>query len=371
MKTSSRWIALIVLCVAELLVTHRQHDRQRGASDPGPPAVRVDIGSAVGRRRVHAGVRGPAARGRPPRRPVRPPPRAAGRHGRLRRRLASWLRSRGSLAGAHRALARSWASFAALIFPATLAIVTNMFTDADGAGGGGRHLERRRRRLGRARPGDRRLAARALQLALGVLDQRAARRAGDPRRPLRWVPESRDAACRRASTSSAPCCRSPGSSALVWSRHRGPASRLDRRRSASPASALAAAVLAVVRRAWSAASPHPLLDVALFANRALHRRRRGAISMAFFGLFGFIFLVTQYFQAVKGYSTLSAGRAHAAVRHRRSASWRRWPCASAQRLGTTLGCQRRAGADGGRASRSPPPRSSTRRTSAGSSSRWC
>ena len=29
--------------------------------------------------------------------------------------------------------------------------------------------------------------------------------------------------------------------------------------------------------------------------------------MAFFGLFGFIFLITQYFQFVKGYSPLSAG----------------------------------------------------------------
>src|SRR6185437_264942 len=32
-----------------------------------------------------------------------------------------------------------------------------------------------------------------------------------------------------------------------------------------------------------------------------------SISVAFFSLFGFIFLITQYFQFVKGYSTLSAG----------------------------------------------------------------
>jgi Major Facilitator Superfamily len=33
----------------------------------------------------------------------------------------------------------------------------------------------------------------------------------------------------------------------------------------------------------------------------------GAIALAFFGLFGFIFMITQYFQIVRGYSTLRAG----------------------------------------------------------------
>ena len=50
----------------------------------------------------------------------------------------------------------------------------------------------------------------------------------------------------------------------------------------------------------------PLLDVRVFA---IPRFTGGAlsISVAFFCLFGFIFLITQYFQFVKGYSTLSAG----------------------------------------------------------------
>ena len=34
-----------------------------------------------------------------------------------------------------------------------------------------------------------------------------------------------------------------------------------------------------------------------------------SITAAFFGLFGFIFLVTQYFQTVRGYDTLQAGLA--------------------------------------------------------------
>ncbi len=50
----------------------------------------------------------------------------------------------------------------------------------------------------------------------------------------------------------------------------------------------------------------PLLDVRVFKIR---RFTGGAISVsvAFYCLFGFIFLITQYFQFVKGYSTLSAG----------------------------------------------------------------
>ena len=50
----------------------------------------------------------------------------------------------------------------------------------------------------------------------------------------------------------------------------------------------------------------PLLDVRVFR---IPRFTGGAlsISVAFFSLFGFIFLITQYFQFVKGYSTLSAG----------------------------------------------------------------
>lgn len=50
----------------------------------------------------------------------------------------------------------------------------------------------------------------------------------------------------------------------------------------------------------------PLLDVRVFANRGFSA---GAASIAtsFFCLFGFIFLVTQYFQLIDGYSALSAG----------------------------------------------------------------
>ena len=49
-----------------------------------------------------------------------------------------------------------------------------------------------------------------------------------------------------------------------------------------------------------------MLDVRVF-KIARFSAASAAVAIAFFGLFGFIFLITQYFQIVRGYSTLSAG----------------------------------------------------------------
>lgn len=57
---------------------------------------------------------------------------------------------------------------------------------------------------------------------------------------------------------------------------------------------------------WEAHRVDPLLDVWLFTN-ARFFAASAAIALAFFGLFGFIFLTTLYFQAVCGYSPLRAG----------------------------------------------------------------
>jgi EmrB/QacA subfamily drug resistance transporter len=67
-----------------------------------------------------------------------------------------------------------------------------------------------------------------------------------------------------------------------------------------------AAVLLTVFTFVELRTEGPLLDVRVFA---IPRFSGSAISIsvAFFCLFGFIFLITQYFQFVKGYSTLSAG----------------------------------------------------------------
>lgn len=69
--------------------------------------------------------------------------------------------------------------------------------------------------------------------------------------------------------------------------------------------ALAAALVAmfvVVERA----AEHPMLDVRLFADRRFSAAS-GAVMMTFFALSGFIFLITLYFQTVRGYGALSTG----------------------------------------------------------------
>jgi EmrB/QacA subfamily drug resistance transporter len=62
-----------------------------------------------------------------------------------------------------------------------------------------------------------------------------------------------------------------------------------------------AAFIAAERRA-----PHPMLDLRIFRDRRFSAAS-GAVTVSFFTLLGFIFLITQYFQFVRGYSALSAG----------------------------------------------------------------
>jgi DHA2 family multidrug resistance protein-like MFS transporter len=59
---------------------------------------------------------------------------------------------------------------------------------------------------------------------------------------------------------------------------------------------------------WQVRRPDPMLDVRLFRNPRF-TAASASIALAFFGLFGFIFLITQYFQAVRGYDPLRAGLA--------------------------------------------------------------
>lgn len=57
---------------------------------------------------------------------------------------------------------------------------------------------------------------------------------------------------------------------------------------------------------WERRLHHPLLDVRLFRN-ARFSAASMSVAAAFFALFGFIFLITQYLQLVQGYSPLEAG----------------------------------------------------------------
>ncbi len=65
-------------------------------------------------------------------------------------------------------------------------------------------------------------------------------------------------------------------------------------------------VLLLTFLAWEAHTDHPMLDVALFRNPRFSAAS-GAISMTFFAMFGSLFLLTQYFQFVLGYSALETG----------------------------------------------------------------
>jgi EmrB/QacA subfamily drug resistance transporter len=58
--------------------------------------------------------------------------------------------------------------------------------------------------------------------------------------------------------------------------------------------------------AWERRSREPMLDVRLFSNPRF-AAACASVTVAFFTLFGFIFVITQYFQFVKRYSPLSAG----------------------------------------------------------------
>jgi len=69
-----------------------------------------------------------------------------------------------------------------------------------------------------------------------------------------------------------------------------------------------ALVILATFAAWQVRRPDPMLDVRLFRNPRFSASS-GAIALAFFGLFGFIFMVTQYFQVVRGYDPLAAGLA--------------------------------------------------------------
>ena len=67
-----------------------------------------------------------------------------------------------------------------------------------------------------------------------------------------------------------------------------------------------AAVLLVAFIGWERRVRDPMLDVGLFRNLRFSAAS-GAVTITFFSLLGFIFLVTLYFQFLKGYAPLSTG----------------------------------------------------------------
>jgi EmrB/QacA subfamily drug resistance transporter len=57
---------------------------------------------------------------------------------------------------------------------------------------------------------------------------------------------------------------------------------------------------------WERHSSHPMLDVSVFLNRRFSGGSL-AVTAGFLTLFGFIFVITQYFQFIKGYSAFETG----------------------------------------------------------------
>ena len=57
---------------------------------------------------------------------------------------------------------------------------------------------------------------------------------------------------------------------------------------------------------WERRRTHPMLDVSVFANRRFSGGSL-AVTAGFLTLFGFIFVITQYFQFIKSYSAFETG----------------------------------------------------------------
>ena len=74
----------------------------------------------------------------------------------------------------------------------------------------------------------------------------------------------------------------------------------------SVAGYVAAAVLLVTFVQWERRHANPMLDVRLFTNLRFSAAS-GAVTVAFFSLFGFIFLIAMYMQQLRHYSALSTG----------------------------------------------------------------
>ncbi|MBI5104543.1 MAG: MFS transporter [Solirubrobacterales bacterium] len=68
----------------------------------------------------------------------------------------------------------------------------------------------------------------------------------------------------------------------------------------------AGAALLVAFLAWEARAPRPMLPLRFFRSRAFAATNGASFAM-FFGVFGSIFLLAQFFQVVQGYSPLEAG----------------------------------------------------------------
>ena len=193
---------------------------------------------------------------------------------------------------------------AALIYPATLALLTNVFTDA-----------RERATAIGIWSGVSGLAVAIGPVTGGLLLRHfswssvfyvnvpvviIALAAG-----MRLLPESRDPKAGRFDPLGA-LLSIAGVGLLVWTVIEAP--RHGWASAVTIAGFAGSLVILAAFVGWQLRRPDPMLDVRLFRNPRFSAAS-GAIALAFFGLFGFIFLITQYFQVVLSYDPLRAGLA--------------------------------------------------------------
>lgn len=120
---------------------------------------------------------------------------------------------------------------------------------------------------------------------------------------LMWVPSSRNPTARRVDVAgTALCMLAVGS--LTFAIIEAPQfGWLDVRTLGVLA---ASVVLFAAFITWERRCAEPMIELALFRRRTFAGGSYG-IATAFFGLFGFVFLVSQYFQLVQGYGAFEAG----------------------------------------------------------------
>ncbi|MFE2721528.1 MFS transporter [Kitasatospora sp. NPDC059327] len=119
----------------------------------------------------------------------------------------------------------------------------------------------------------------------------------------RWVPESSDPSNARLDPPGL-LTASAAIGILVYTIIEAPARGWDQ--PATLAGFAAAAALTVAFVMIERGRRHPMVDVTLFRTPAFSAAS-AAVTVAFFALFGFIFLVTQYFQFIRGYGPLATG----------------------------------------------------------------
>ncbi len=176
-----RWFVLVLVCIAQFMVVlDAHHHQRRPAIDPDRPRLLTHL-AAVGGQRLHAGVRWiPAAR-RTRRRLRRPPPPVRARHHRLHRGLAG-LRS-GAVVRVPHLRPRPPGPRRSDGLPGRAVDRDHHLPRGPRAHQGAQRVGRDRRRRRRRRPAARRHPHRVPVVGVGVLRQRAGRRAGDPAVP--------------------------------------------------------------------------------------------------------------------------------------------------------------------------------------------